>query len=48
MAQLDRSVAALRITGDALSPDVITRSLGCEPTSAQPKGEELKIIGRCG
>jgi Domain of unknown function (DUF4279) len=41
MAQLDRSKATLRIMGDALLPDVITRSLGCEPTGAQSKGEEL-------
>jgi hypothetical protein len=41
MAQLKRSIATLRIMGDELIPDEITRILGCEPSRAQSKGEEL-------
>lgn len=44
MAHLKRTVATLRIMGDDLRPDEITRMLGCEPTFSQIKGEEL--IGR--
>jgi hypothetical protein len=44
MAQLNRSVAALRITGEALRPEDITALLGHKPTRAQTKGEEL--VGR--
>jgi len=41
MAHLERSVAALRIMGDDLIPDEITRMLGCAPTFGQIKGEKL-------
>jgi hypothetical protein len=41
MATVKRSRATLRICGDALEPDVITRVLGHGPTSAQTKGESL-------
>jgi hypothetical protein len=44
MAQVQRSVATLRISGDDLDPAQITRLLGCAPTSAQTKGE--RIVGR--
>lgn len=40
MAQLHRSVVTLRITGDDLIPDEITRLLGVAPTFAQSKGEK--------
>jgi hypothetical protein len=41
MATLARSVASLRITGDSLEPDEITRLLGHPPTKSQTKGQEL-------
>jgi hypothetical protein len=41
MAHLDRSVAALRISGDDLDPTEITKALGCEPTRGQRKGDVL-------
>jgi len=44
MAELNRSAAALRIMGDDLNPEDITRILGCQPTCKQIKGEEL--VGR--
>lgn len=44
MAQVQRSVATLRISGNDLQPAEITRLLGCDPTTAQNKGEQ--IIGR--
>lgn len=44
MAQVQRSVATLRISGDDLDPAEITRLLGCAPSSAQTKGE--RIVGR--
>ncbi len=44
MAQVQRSAATLRISGDDLQPAEITRLLGCEPSAAQTKGEQ--IIGR--
>jgi hypothetical protein len=44
MAQLKKSVVSLRIYGDDLVPDEITRLLGVSPTHAVIKGE--KIIGR--
>lgn len=44
MAQVQRSVVTLRITGDGLVPDEVTRLLGCSPTSAQTKGQVL--VGR--
>ena len=40
MAQLHRSVVTLRIMGDDLVPDEITRLLGVAPTRAQIKGEK--------
>jgi uncharacterized protein YchJ len=39
MAQLSKSVASLRIFGDTLDPDKITRILGCSPTDAHVKGQ---------
>ncbi len=44
MAQINRSTASLRIIGDDLVPDEITRMLGCQPTHAQTKGE--KLVGK--
>ena len=38
MAHLARAVASLRIFGDDLQPEAISRLLGCEPTMAWPKG----------
>jgi hypothetical protein len=47
MAAIKRSCAALRIFGDALVPGEISRLLGCEPTMAHAKGDELPI-GKAG
>lgn len=44
MAQVQRSAASLRIFGDDLVPDEITRLLGVTPTKAHVKGE--KIVGK--
>jgi Domain of unknown function (DUF4279) len=44
MAQLRKSSVSLRIAGDDLIPNEITRLLGVSPTLAQIKGE--KIVGR--
>ena len=41
MAQVQRSVATLRIIGDNLDPAEITRLLGCAPDAAQTRGEEI-------
>src|ERR1043166_4037426 len=41
MAQLHKSVAALRICGDDLIPDEISGLLGTPPSHAQRKGDEL-------
>jgi len=41
MAELHRSVATLRISGDDLDPAEITQLLGHTPTHAQRKGETL-------
>ena len=41
MAQVQRSVATLRIMGDNLDPTEITRLLGCAPDAAQTRGEEI-------
>lgn len=41
MAHLDRSVAALRITGEDLDPTEITKALGCQPTRGHRKGDVL-------
>ncbi len=39
MPYLHHSFAALRIAGDALQPDLISRLLGCSPTLAYVKGQ---------
>lgn len=39
MAHIERSVATLRVIGDDLLPDEITRLLGCYPTTSHAKGE---------
>lgn len=44
MACISRSAATLRISGDDLVPDDITRLLGASPTHAQTKGD--KIVGK--
>ena len=41
MAHLSRSRATLRIAGDDLDPDEISRQLACKPTTAQRKGEAI-------
>jgi hypothetical protein len=41
MATLARAVATLRIMGDSLVPDDVTRVLGAAPSASQIKGEEL-------
>jgi Domain of unknown function (DUF4279) len=41
MATLARSVATLRIMGDSLVPDDVTRALGAAPSASQLKGQEL-------
>ena len=41
MAQLRSSSVALRISGDNLSPDEITRLLGASPSYSRTKGERL-------
>jgi hypothetical protein len=40
MAHLERSVAALRIMGDELVPEEISRLLGVEPTSSHERGHQ--------
>jgi hypothetical protein len=44
MAQLQKSAVTLRIMGDDLIPDEITKLLGASPTHAQTKGD--KIVGK--
>lgn len=39
MPYLRHSSAALRITGDSLNPDAISRLLGCRPTLGHVKGQ---------
>ena len=39
MSHLHHSVAALRICGDSLKPDAISRALGCSPTLSFVKGQ---------
>jgi hypothetical protein len=39
MPYLHHSCAALRITGDSLNPDAISRLLGCRPTLGHIKGQ---------
>lgn len=47
MACLARSVASLRIFGDDLQPDTVSKLLGCAPTRAWAKGHvELGKSGR--
>ena len=47
MAHLARSVASLRIFGDDLQPEEISRLLGCAPTKAWPKGHvQISKSGR--
>lgn len=41
MARLERSVATLRIMGDELVPEEISRLLGAVPTSGHAKGHQL-------
>ncbi len=41
MAQLHKSAVTLRIAGDDLVPDEITRLLGATPTHVQTKGEAI-------
>ncbi len=42
MPAIERSVATLRVMGDDLVPEEITRLLGCAPTKAQLKGEVFR------
>ncbi len=42
MAELYRSCASLRLFGDDLEPDEITRLLCCLPTSSQKRGEIIR------
>lgn len=44
MAHVQRSVVTLRIGGDDLVPEEITKLLGAQPTATQTKGD--KIVGR--
>ena len=48
MAELSRSAASLRVFGDDLNPDELTRLLGGPPTKAEHKGETVvnKKTGR--
>lgn len=41
MAQLHKSAVTLRIAGDDLVPDEISRLLGASPTHGQTKGQEI-------
>lgn len=41
MAQISESHATLRLTGDDLIPEEVTRQLSCEPTKAHFKGQEI-------
>jgi hypothetical protein len=42
MAELSRSCASLRLFGDDLDPDEITRLLSCLPSSSQKRGEIIR------
>ena len=42
MAQLHKSVATLRIFGDSLAPEEVSRVLGCEPTRSEFKGQVIR------
>jgi hypothetical protein len=46
MATVARAVATLRIIGDSLNPDEVTRLLGAAPSESQTKDQEL--IGKSG
>ena len=41
MGSLQKSVATLRMVGDDLIPDEISRRLGCAPAASQRKGDVL-------
>jgi hypothetical protein len=43
MARLQESVATLRISGDPLIPEEISRMLGSDPTHSQIKGEIIVV-----
>ena len=47
MARLHESLVSLRIVGDSLDPDEITRLLGCQPTSSGKK-DEVKVGKKTG
>lgn len=42
MADLYRSCASLRLFGDDLDPEEVTRLLGCPPTSSQKEGDIIR------
>lgn len=51
----DEALLCLRVCGDNLDPDVVSRALGCQPSRSQRKGEpvlspagEIKRIARTG
>ena len=46
MPHLHHSCAALRIGGDSLKPDAISRLLGCSPTLAYVKGQIVPSKGK--
>jgi hypothetical protein len=48
MAQLHRSVVALRITGDELNPEEITQLLKCSPTKSRKKGDIISTNPQTG
>ena len=43
MAQIAKSAAMLRISGDKLVPTEITKILDCEPTKSHIKGENIAV-----
>lgn len=46
MPYLHHSCAALRIAGDSLNPDVVSRLLGCSPTLGFIKGRVEQLKGK--
>src|SRR5262245_37335155 len=42
MASVGKSAASLRIYGDDLVPEEVTRLLGCTPTRAEQKGQVIR------
>ena len=48
MAQVSKSKACLRVIGDSLVPQEITKLLRCEPTGAYAKGDKrvIKATGK--